>query len=497
MDENKRSEILGFDSVQNGNTIETDNINEQAATVSENAVSAENDIGETVNTAQDGQQNTAQTESFTQESNIFSESGAQAQPESSYTPEIPFADLNGHNHYANTVAADKADKNKPRFSVLTLVVSVVCALAVGVGSSLLVVANFGGTSNGSSNSGLTGSSVKNIVVSDESETMVEAVYEKCADSIVGIRTTSSVNSFFGNSQEVSGEGSGIVYSSDGYIITNYHVISDSSSSSSSSSYFGQSSSSGVAEKIDVYLPSDPETAISATVVGYNVSSDLAVLKINKTGLTAIEIGDSDSLKVGQSVVAIGNPGGLQFMGSVTSGVIGGLNRTLTIDSVGTMKLIQTDAAINPGNSGGALVNSEGKLIGINSSKLVNTSYEGMGFAIPVNDAVKICKKLISNEGTATPYIGVNINTKYTSKVLDYYGFPAGAVVNSVDNGGPADSAGIKRGDIITKFGDTEISEYTVLGDALNQCSPGDTVKVEIYRSGSTKTLEVKIGESKN
>lgn len=357
MDENKRSEILGFDSVQNGNTTETDNINEQAATVSENAVYAENDIGETVNTAQDGQQNTTQTESFTQESNIFSESGAQTQPESSYTPEIPFADLNGHNHYANTVAADKADKNKPRFSVLTLVVSVVCALTVGVGSSLLVVANFGGTSNGSSNSGLTGSSVKNIVVSDESETMVEAVYEKCADSIVGIRTTSSVNSFFGNSQEVSGEGSGIVYSSDGYIITNYHVISDSSSSSSSSSYFGQSSSSGVAEKIDVYLPSDPETAIPATVVGYNVSSDLAVLKINKTGLTAIEIGDSDSLKVGQSVVAIGNPGGLQFMGSVTSGVIGGLNRTLTIDSVGTMKLIQTDAAINPGNSGGALVNS--------------------------------------------------------------------------------------------------------------------------------------------
>ena len=497
MDENKRSEILGFDSVEDGNAAETDNMNEQAATPAEDTVFAQNGEGETANVTQSGSYSDGQADSFAGGNDFFTESGAQAQPESSYTPEIPFADLNGHNHYAHTVTADAANKNKPRFSVLTLVVSVVCALAVGVGSSLLVLANSKGTVSGSSGSGLTGSGVKNIVVSDESETMVEAVYEKCADSIVGIRTTSSLNSFFGGSQEVSGEGSGIVYSTDGYIITNYHVISESSSSSSSSSYFGQSSSSGVAEKIDVYLPSDPETAISATVVGYNISSDLAVLKINKTGLTAIEIGDSDTLKVGQSVVAIGNPGGLQFMGSVTSGVIGGLNRTLTIDSVGTMKLIQTDAAINPGNSGGALVNSEGKLIGINSSKLVNTSYEGMGFAIPVNDAVKICKKLISNEGTAAPYIGVNVNTKYTSKVLQYYGFPSGAVVNSVDNGGPADSAGIKRGDIITKFGDTEIGEYTALGDALNQCSPGDTVKVEIYRSGSTKTVEVKIGESKN
>ncbi len=497
MDENKRSEILGFDSAQNSDTVETDNINEQTVIGSENAAFAENSVGETADGAQQEPQNAEQAENFTQSNDVFDGIGAQSSPESSYTPEIPFADLNGHNRYANAIVADTVNKSKPRFSVLTLVVSVVCALAVGVGSSLLVLANSKGTVSGSSGSGLTGSSVKNIVVSDESETMVEAIYEKCADSIVGVRTTSSLSSFFGGSQEVSGEGSGIVYSSDGYIITNYHVIA-ASSSSSTSSYFGQnSSSSSVADKIEVYLPSDPETAISATVVGYNISSDLAVLKINKTGLTAIEIGDSDTLKVGQNVVAIGNPGGLQFMGSVTSGVIGGLNRTLTIDSIGTMKLIQTDAAINPGNSGGALVNSEGKLIGINSSKLVNTSYEGMGFAIPVNDAIKICKKLISNEGTATPYIGVNINTKYTSEVLKYYGFPSGAVVNSVDDGGPADNAGIQRGDIITKFGDTEISEYTALGDALNQCSPGDTVKVEIYRSGSTKTLEVKIGESKN
>ncbi len=492
MDENKRSEILGFDSVEDGNAAETDNMNEQAAIPAEDTVFAQNGEGETANVTQGDSYSGERTEGFAGGNEYFAGSGAQFQPERSYTPEIPFADLRGHNHYS-VAAADAANKNKPRFSVLTLVVSVVCALAVGVGSSLLVLANCNGTVSG----GSTGSTVKNIVVSDESETMVEAVYEKCADSIVGVRTTSSLSSFFGGSQEVSGEGSGIVYSSDGYIITNYHVIA-ASSSSSTSSYFGQnSSSSSVADKIEVYLPSDPETAISATVVGYNISSDLAVLKINKTGLTAIEIGDSDTLKVGQNVVAIGNPGGLQFMGSVTSGVIGGLNRTLTIDSIGTMKLIQTDAAINPGNSGGALVNSEGKLIGINSSKLVNTSYEGMGFAIPVNDAIKICKKLISNEGTATPYIGVNINTKYTSEVLKYYGFPSGAVVNSVDDGGPADNAGIQRGDIITKFGDTEISEYTVLGDALNQCSSGDTVKVEIYRSGSTKTVEVKIGESKN
>ncbi len=400
--------------------------------------------------------------------------------------------FNGYNANQYTVPKRKVKHEKGqnrKFSLATVIVSVVCAALVGAGSSLFCLYNVWNKS-GSSSSGT--SSVKNINVTSEDASVVEAVYEKCSNSVVGIRTTTSVMNFFGGSSNQTGEGSGIIYSEDGYIITNYHVISDSSTSSSSSSY--GSSGNSVASKIQVYLPSDPETAIDATVVGYNASSDLAVIKINKKGLTPIEIGDSDSLKVGQFVVAIGNPGGLQFMGSVTYGVIGGLNRTLQIDSVGSMNLIQTDAAINPGNSGGALVDTSGKLIGINSSKLVNESYEGMGFAIPINKALEICKKIISNQGAPTPYLGVEISTKYTSDVLKYYGFPSGAVVSSVKSGSPAEAAGIQRGDIITKAGDTDITEYTVFNNIISESSVGDKITLSIYRSGQTITKEVTLGQ---
>ncbi len=382
-------------------------------------------------------------------------------------------------------------KEKKRFSWLTVVISVACSAIIAFTSAVFGASYYFNSNSGSGSEMASSSSheVKNIYVDEEGFSVVEAVYEKCGQSIVGIRTTSSVMSFFGG-QEVSGEGSGIIYSADGYILTNYHVISDSSGSSS---YYG--SGSGVASKIDVYLPNDPETAIPAKVVGYNISSDLAVLKIDKTGLPAIETGDSSDVKVGQFVVAIGNPGGLQFMSSVTYGVVSGVNRTLEVDAIGTMKLIQTDAAINPGNSGGALVNTEGKLIGINSSKLVDESYEGMGFAIPINEALEICDKIIENKDEASPYIGIEVSTRYTSKVLDYYNYPAGAVVANVDSGSPADKAGIQRGDIITEFNGVKITEYTVLNDTLRQCKVGQTVKAIIYRSGKYLTCEIAIGSS--
>ncbi|MBQ5810279.1 MAG: trypsin-like peptidase domain-containing protein, partial [Clostridia bacterium] len=276
-----------------------------------------------------------------------------------------------------------------------------------------------------------------------------------------------------------GEGSGVIYKSDGYIITNYHVIEGAINSAKSS--------------IAVYLPSDASTSIPATVVGYSISSDLAVVKINATGLPAIELADSDELSVGEYAIAIGNPGGLEFMGSVTFGIISGLNRTLTVEGIGEMSLIQTDAAINPGNSGGALVNSKGELIGINSNKLVSTSYEGMGFAIPSNTVVDICNSIIANENTPTPYVGIVLSTTYDAATLKYLGYPAGAVVQSVAEGSPAHECGIRRGDIITEFGGEEIESYQAFSNIVNQSKPGDIVTVQFYRSGRYYSTSLAIG----
>ena len=161
----------------------------------------------------------------------------------------------------------------------------------------------------------------------------------------------------------------------------------------------------------------------------------------------------------------------------------------------TMNLIQTDAAINPGNSGGALVNLNGELVGINSSKLVSESFEGMGFAIPSNATKEICDKIIAKEGDPDPYLGVTISSYYDAKTLKKYGYPVGAVVESVVSGSPADDAGIKRGDIITELNGVAITDYSVFGDALSECKPGETVTVKIYRSKRYYTGNVTIGSN--
>ncbi len=320
----------------------------------------------------------------------------------------------------------------------------------------------------------------NINIDKTVESVVEAVAEKVTPSVVGIRTTTSVISFFGGSSESSGEGSGVVYSSDGYIITNYHVIKEAISNKSGS-------------KIEVFLDSSDAESHTATVVGYNISADLAVIKINVSGLTAVEIADSSELKVGQYVITVGNPGGLEFMDSVTYGVISGLDRLVSTDS--GVKLIQTDAAINPGNSGGALVNTKGQLVGINSAKIVSEQFEGMGFAIPSNTVVEICKKIIEKENSPEPYIGISISERYTADALRELGYPEGAVVLSVADGSPAKTAGIKKGDIITEFGGTKITEYQVLEQLMEDCEPDEKVNVKIYRGGRYYTTSVKVGSN--
>ena len=383
---------------------------------------------------------------------------------------------NGSGEYYNYTPPKKSKK----YGASVVIISCILSAVIGAASAASVFM-FLGNSNTESNLQqpiLQGNNV-NINVDEEATSVVEAVATKVTPSVIGIRTTTSVMSFFGN-QQSSGEGSGVVYKQDGYIITNYHVISDAIGNSSS--------------KIEVFLDNDKDAkSYEASVVGYNISSDLAVVKINATGLTPIEIADSSDLKVGQYVITVGNPGGLEFMDSVTYGVISGLDRVVSSDS--DVKLIQTDAAINPGNSGGALLNAEGKLVGINSAKIVSEEFEGMGFAIPSNTVKEICDKIIDRENSPEPYIGISISERYTADVLKYYGYPSGAVVLSVADGSPADKAGIAKGDIITQYGDTEITEYPVLEQAIMDSQPEQSVEVKLYRSGKYYTTKITVGSN--
>lgn len=318
-----------------------------------------------------------------------------------------------------------------------------------------------------------------INVEKVSNSAIEAVAEKASPSVVGIRTTMAVNNFFGGSEDyTAGEGSGIIYTEDGYIITNYHVLENAIKASSG--------------KIEVFLNEDNSKSYSAKVIGYNISYDLAVIKIDGKNLKAVELGDSDKLKRGQYVAAIGCPGGLDFMGSVSYGIISGLNRQVNESTKESISLIQTDAAINPGNSGGALLDIEGKLIGVNSSKISATEYEGMGFAIPINTVKEICNKIIENKDKPQPYVGISLSETYDEQTLNRLGFPSGAVVASVATDSPAYEAGIRRGDIITEFASQKISNYNDLYDAISNCTAGEKVSVKLYRSGKYYKTDITV-----
>lgn len=426
-------------------------------------------------------------------------------PESSYHYSYQTNSNIPNNKKPKKVRTKKAKKRNYSLGSLVAVglcSALLCSILTAGGGYALLRANEDNTQPNSSTTSVT-TPITQINATDETEELVPTIAEKCGPSVVGIRVvTTSSNPIFGSSDSAS-EGSGVIYTQDGYIITNYHVISTAVEGTTSGNnyaygYFGfgyGSQSQPQSSSIEVYLPSDPDTAIDAAIVGYDVSADLAVLKINKTGLPVMEIADSDELKVGDLTVAIGNPGGLDFMGSVSKGIVSGLNRTLTTENGIEMNLIQTDAAINPGNSGGALVNSEGKLIGINNSKIAGDGYEGMGFAIPSNTVTEIVQRLIRQENEPTAYLGLTIDTNYDSNTLQRMGFPAGVVVFSVNEGSPADDAGIQQYDIITAINGTSITSYEMLNSEKNKYEPGETITVTVYRNGQTGDLPVTLGSS--
>ena len=352
----------------------------------------------------------------------------------------------------------------------------VAAMLAGFGGSAIGNAVFGGSGGGTTvYQGKRPSSVINTASIDTSKQMTAAeVYAENVNSTVGITTQVTTN-FWGYTTQSAASGSGFIYSADGYIITNYHVI-ESASSIKVTLYDGKS--------------------YDAQLVGYDESNDVAVLKIDAKDLTPVTIGDSDNLNVGDSVIAIGNPlGELTF--SLTSGAVSALDREVTMSNNVTMELIQTDCAINSGNSGGALFNLYGEVIGITNAKYSGSSGSGasidnIGFAIPINSVRSIVDSIIEKGYVAKPYIGVMVSDVSDEAIS--YGTPAGAAVVSVTEGGPAEKAGLQANDIITAVDGKEISGKSGLSSLIADCAAGDKLTLSVYRQGQTLTVTVTVGE---
>jgi serine protease Do len=319
------------------------------------------------------------------------------------------------------------------------------------------------------------------------DTVITDIAEKTGPSIVGIRMTveNPVIGFFGRTttQSSQAEGSGIIIRGDGYIMTNYHVVE----------YADLKYKNNVNTVLEVFLPDGRQA--KAKYIGGDSSNDLAVIKIDLSGLSVAKLGDSSKLKVGDLAVAIGNPLGLEFAGSVTSGVISALNRKVETDNT-VLNLIQTDAAINPGNSGGALVNREGQVIGINTIKISITGVEGLGFAIPINDAKPIIDQLI-NYGyvKGRPFIGIS-GQEITETISKWYKVPVGLLIEQVTPGGPAEKAGIKAGDIMISLAGEKVKTMKELDQIKKEYKPEDTVNTVIYRNGRKINLKLIIAEER-
>lgn len=323
-----------------------------------------------------------------------------------------------------------------------------------------------------------------INVTGDSE-IAQAVYAKAANSVVGIAVSQVGGSKWNQYETVVSMGSGIVYSADGIIVTNCHVVENAIDAS------GKGINSNYA--IRVYFKTDlSEWAYATELIGYDATNDIAVLRVNAQNLQPIEFADSDTLTTGETAITIGSPGGLTYMNSISEGILSGLNRTVTTDNTTVYDLIQTTAAINPGNSGGALLNKEGKLIGLCVIKIVSTEYEGMGFAINSNTVKTIVESIREYGYYNKPLLGVTINTAYTTTVADSQGWKRGAYVEDVTASSCAEKAGIKADDIITKMNDTDISSFAELRRFMLTCKPGETVQVEVYRVDEDQTLSFEV-----
>ena len=366
-------------------------------------------------------------------------------------------------------------------SAVALVLAAVMGFAGGyVGSQMngsKVVIQQVAPSSSSSSSG-SDSSITSASASGSSLT-TEQVADLVSPSVVVITTEQVVYSqwsWYGQSQVESGAGSGVIISSDGYILTCDHVVSGASN-------------------ITVTIGDKDYTA---TVVGEDSTSDIAVIKIDADGLTPAIVGDSDKLAVGDNVLAVGNPLG-ELGGTVTSGIVSALNRSVSIQSsssVNTMSLIQMDASVSPGNSGGGLFNMNGELVGIVNAKSSDSDAEGLGFAIPVNDAVKVAQELLENGYvTGRPYLGISYYAVTDAQTAAQLGVNAyGVYIVEVVKGGPADKAGLQAGDRIVSVDGSEVATQSDLGTLMQNHKAGDTIEITVARGGQMQTVNVTLGE---
>ena len=334
----------------------------------------------------------------------------------------------------------------------------------------------------------------NLVSIANSSGTAEFAANKILPSIVGIEVsyTATSNSIFSfgtpSSQTATATGSGIIISEDGYILTNNHVVD--TSSSSSYSYYDISEATSVKVKLNSSKYGD-DAVYDAKIIGKDSQTDLAVLKIDKTDLTAAEFADSDQAVVGEFVLAIGSPLGLDT--TVTQGIISAVNRE--VESEGTKyTCIQTDAVINSGNSGGALVNSDGKVIGINTLKLSGSGVEGIGFAIPINSTLDVTDQLKSHNKVLRPYIGIS-GINLDESTAKKYNLTVGVYVKTVQNFSPAEKAGLQAGDVIVKADDKDITTMDELNDIKNSHQIGDTMKLKINRNGDEKEITLTLEET--
>ncbi|MBP3625300.1 MAG: trypsin-like peptidase domain-containing protein [Peptococcaceae bacterium] len=313
------------------------------------------------------------------------------------------------------------------------------------------------------------------LVGNQSEiSPVIAIAKKVMPSVVGVHTYGTY-SYWGRqiTNMELGSGSGVIYSEDGYIITNYHVIEDATS---------------------VVVTLSDEQEYEAVIIGADEASDLAVLKIDAgRKLPAAEFGNSSELQIGELVVAIGNP--LGYDNTVTDGIVSGLNRQLS-DYTDEMTLIQTNAAINSGNSGGALVNGRGEVIGINSAKLVASNAEGMGFALSIDEVKPLVEQLITQGHVSRPYMGVTIDSQYQvdEETAERYEIPMGIMIYEVAENSPAKRAGLRAGDIIYKVNDTLIQSFDDLSELIDSSQVGDTLRVLANRDGKKVVCDVVLGD---
>ena len=388
----------------------------------------------------------------------------------------------GYNGYSYASAPQQPPhKPKKNHRVLLRVLACVGVVALGFGGGL-------GGAVVASRAGLTGNQVvvqqvqrdpasdaTNANSTDGTTMSVQQIASVVSPSVVAITTEqmSGSQTWFGGYYVQSGAGSGVIISQDGYILTCAHVVSGATS-------------------IKVQL--DSGDTYDATIVGSDSTSDIAVIKIEATGLTPAVIGDSDALAVGETVVAVGNPLGT-LSNSVTDGIISALNREVTVED-NDMTLMQTSASISPGNSGGGLFNANGELIGIVNAKSSYSEAEGIGFAIPINSAMSIAQELIQNGSVARPALGVKIYDVKDAATAQQLGVSnTGVYVVELTAGGGAEAAGVQVGDRIIAVDDTAVSSTNDIKSYLKDKNVGDTVNLQVERDGKVQTLAVTLGSS--